>query len=85
MTIPLSTGGTTLTDIQLNFRDNAAASGDYVGGSTGGIPAISFTGSFSGSLTLNVTFSRVGGQLAFRAIDTMGNYSMFGMECVIVR
>lgn len=86
MTIPLSTGLATLTDIQLSYRDNAATSGDYIGSSTGGIPAISFTGSFTGSLTLELTMkheARV--QLAIRTIDSLGNYAMFGVECIIVK
>jgi hypothetical protein len=86
MTIPLSTGATTLTDIQLSYRDNAATSGDYVGTSNGGIPAFSFTGSFSGTLNLNITLTKPGlTQLALRAIDNAGNYSMFGFECRLVQ
>jgi hypothetical protein len=85
MTIPISTNGITLTDIQLSFRDNAATSGDYIGATSGGIPAFSFPGMFSGSLTLDITFSSTGRvQLALRTIDNSGNYSMFGFECVIV-
>jgi hypothetical protein len=86
MAIPLSAGATTLTDIELSYRDNAATSGSYVGTSAGGVPVISFTGSFTGNLNLNITLAKGGRtQLALRAIDNAGNYSMFGLECIIVK
>lgn len=84
MSIPL-TSSATLTDVQLSFRNNAASVGDFTGGSTGSIPAISFTGSFSGPLPLVISLRKAGhAHLALRAIDSLGNFSMFGLECIII-
>jgi hypothetical protein len=83
-TNPLPTSAT-LIDVQLSFRNNAACIGNFVGGTTGAIPAISFTGSFSGPIPLLVSLKKAGhAHIALRAIDNAGNYSMFGLECIIV-
>ena len=80
MTVPVSLGGSTYTDIQLSFLDNAATRGD----AQGTVPVIQWTGSFTGDVSLKVTLKTPGKYtMGLRAV-TGGNTSMFEMEWIIV-
>jgi hypothetical protein len=80
MTIPVSLGGSTYTDIQLSFLDNAATRGD----AQGTVPVIQWTGSFTGDVSLKVTLKEPGKYtMGLRAV-TGGNTSMFEMEWIVV-
>ena len=79
--IPINFGSSSYVDIELSFLDNAATRGDYAGT----YPVISWTGSFTGSVTLHLTVKTMGQvKLGLRAIDSSGNYSMFELICMIV-
>ncbi|MBS1913713.1 MAG: hypothetical protein JST22_17125 [Bacteroidetes bacterium] len=82
MSIPINFGGTTFTDIQLSFRDNAATRGDY----SGTVPTISWTSvGFAGSTNLQISLSQTGrAAIGIRLIDNSGKYYMHEMEWVIV-
>jgi len=85
MTIPISFGGATYTDLQLSFRDNAATAGDFTSGGTGTMPVLKFTGSFTGAVNLKLTINGTGHTfLGMRAQDNTGATSMFEMEIVVV-
>ncbi len=80
MTIPVSLGGSTYSDIQLSFLANAATRGD----AQGTVPVIQWTGSFTGDVSLKVTLKMPGNyQIGLRAV-TGGNTSMFEMEWIVV-
>jgi hypothetical protein len=71
----------TYTDVQLSFRDNAGTRGDM----TGTIPAISFTGSFTGVQKLSLTLKTIGvAVMRIRLIHSGGAYSMYESEWIIV-
>lgn len=81
MRIPIDFGGSTYTDIQLSFRDNAATRGD----AQGTWPVIQFGGSFTGVCTLEVVIKTMGRvSIGLRAV-TGGTTSMFEMEWMIVQ
>lgn len=69
------------SNIQLSFRDNAGTRGDQ----SGTIPVISFTGSFTGSKNLVLTLKQLGHVvMGLRAIDSLGAWSMYESEWIIV-
>jgi hypothetical protein len=86
MDVQFQFGGTTYTDIQLSFRDNAASSGDFSGGSTGSIPVASFAGNFTGAVDLKVVLKQFGrfSMMLVLKDNGSGNYSTFEMEWNIV-
>jgi len=78
MAIPLGLGGSTYTELQLSFLDNAGTSGD----AQGTIPVITFTGSFTGSVTLNVTLKVPGNYRVGLWAKSGSTYSMFDMQWI---
>lgn len=77
--IPIDFGGSTYTDLQLSFRDNASTRGD----AQGTWPVIKFTGSFTGLCTLEVVLKKmVRVSIGLRAV-TGGTTSMFEMDWAI--
>ena len=80
--IQIAIGGATYNDLQLSFRDNAATRGDC----RATIPVIAFTGgALTNTITLDVVLKTPGHfMMGLRAIDTLGNKSMFEMEWVVV-
>jgi hypothetical protein len=81
--IPMVLGAGTYTELQLSFLDNAATRGD----AHGTIPVIRWTGSFTGSVSLDLILKRSGRfTLGLLGIDNAGtpNYSMFELDVVVV-
>lgn len=77
--IPIDFGGSSYTDLQLSFRDNAATRGD----AQGTWPVIQFTGSFTGLCTLEVVLRKIARvSIGLRAV-TGSTTSMFEMEWAI--
>ncbi len=74
--------GTSTSDLQLSFRDNAGTRGDYAGT----IPVITFPGAHSGVVKLSLTLNHFGHiPMGLRMIDSgTSDWSMFEMEWVIV-
>lgn len=69
-----------MTNPQISFRDNAASSGDFTGSATGSIPAIRWTGTFTGTVMLELTLKQLGRfSMALKSNDTT-NHSMLEME-----
>ncbi len=86
MNIELDLGTTPYSDIQLSLRDNAASAGDFLDSTSGSIPVISYSGTFTAHQMFNVTIfnlGRVSMGLVMKNNDT-GAYSMFEMEWVVV-
>ena len=79
-TIEIDFGGTTYTDIEISFRNNAATRGD----AQGTIPVYSFTGTtWTGTKTLYVTLKHPGDFiLGMRLIDDSSNYYFCEMEWI---
>lgn len=83
MTIQLTIVGN-LTNPQITFRDNAASSGDFTGSATGTIPAIRWTGTFTGTATIELSLKQLGRfSMVLKANDTT-NHSMLEMEWNVV-
>ncbi len=81
MAIPLSLGASTFVNFQLSFRNNAGTRGDCAGT----IPAIEFSGTFNGVITLSVTLKQLGAAtMGLRGIDALGQWSMYESEWIIV-
>jgi hypothetical protein len=81
MSIPISLGGSTYTDIQLSFLNNAGTRGD----AQGTVPVIQWTGSFTGDVVLKVVL-KVPGRftIGLRAATGGGSTSMFDMGWVVI-
>ncbi len=74
--------GTTATDLQLSFLDNAGTRGDYAGT----IPVINFAGPIASPAKLSITLKDFGKvSMGLRMIDSVtGDWSMYEMDWVIV-
>jgi hypothetical protein len=79
MTIPLSFGASTFTDVQLSFRDNAGTRGD----SQATWPVIDFSGSFTGNVNLTLTVTTAGRFSMLLRCDTGAAVQMYETEWVI--
>lgn len=76
--VVIQLGGTSYSDFQLSFRDNAATRGD----AAGTVPVISFAVSTAGAVTLDLTLHRPA--IAFMGLvmknTSSGDWSMLEME-----
>ncbi len=80
MTLPLSFGATTYTNLQLSLLHNAATRGD----AQGTVPVIQWTGSFSGNTTLSLTLKNFGRYTLGLRCDTGSAVSMYQSDWIIV-
>lgn len=83
-TLEVDLGATTFTEIQLSFRDNAASAGNFAGAGPGTIPVFEWTGSFTGTIDLVLSFLDMGRYSMVLKLRDGGNNSMFEMEFIIV-
>ena len=79
-TIVINFGGSTYTEVQLGYLENAATRGDK----QGTYPVVSWTGSFTGTVSLTVTFKHSGRYNVGLWAKSGSNYSMFEMQWVVV-
>lgn len=83
-TLEVALGGSTFTDIQLTFRDNAASAGNFAGSSNGSVPVFKWTGSFTGTVGLQLSLKDMARVSMVMKLVTGGNHSMFEMEWIVV-
>jgi hypothetical protein len=79
-TIPFNLGGSTFTNVQLGFRDNAATRGD----AQATYPVIQWTGSFTGNTPMLITFTTGGRYSLMLRCDTGSAVQYSEWEVVLV-
>jgi hypothetical protein len=86
MKIPIDFGGITVTDVQISYRDNGASGGTFIGGSTGSIPVVHFSGTFTGTADLFLTLKQFGRfpMLIVLKNNATSDYSAVELEFIIV-
>jgi hypothetical protein len=80
MSLPLDFSSTTYTNLQLSLLDNAGTRGD----AQGTVPVIEWTGSFTGTTVLTLTFKAFGTYIFGLRCDTGSAVSMYESRCIIV-
>lgn len=79
--------GVTSTDIQLSMSQNSLTSGDFANASLGTIPAFVFptTATYGGTGRVLQLVLRQKGEymLGLRIHDSVGNWSMYQMHCIV--
>lgn len=74
-----------VSELQISFIDNAATAGYFVGASSGGIPALVITGSFTGNVNLDLTLSQFGyTSFGLRTTTLAGGEAFLRLDCIVV-